>query len=58
MSNAFFGEGSGPIFIDDAQCLGNETRLIDCTANMGFSDCTHSEDAGVVCQGTSVCASD
>ena len=33
-------------------CTGNETRLVDCPSNpLGVHDCSHSEDAGVTCQG-------
>ncbi len=50
-SQAFFGQGSGPILLDNVACSGTETRLIDCPANpIGIHNCVHSEDAGVVCQ--------
>ena len=43
---AFFGEGTGPIFIDEFQCFGAESELVHCTANpVGVNDCVHSEDA-------------
>ena len=49
-TRAEFGRGSGPIHLDNVNCQGDETMLHLCTANeWGFSDCTHSEDAGVVC---------
>ena len=49
---AFFGQGSGPIFFDQTQCAGNETRLVDCTTSgTAVHNCLHSEDAGVICQG-------
>ena len=39
--------------MDNVQCSGTETRLIDCTANaLGSHNCVHSEDAGVRCTGS------
>ena len=50
-SEAFYGEGSGDIILDNVGCTGNETRLIDCPNNgIGVHNCRHSEDAGVTCQ--------
>ena len=44
--------GSGPIVLDDLACTGGELRLADCP-NAGFlvSNCDHSEDASVRCDG-------
>ena len=51
-TNAFYGQGSGPINIDDPACLGSEIRLIDCTFSPTHN-CAHNEDAGVDCSPTS-----
>ena len=49
---AYFGEGSGPIHLTNAQCKNDDTRLLNCVVNMtGVNGCTHSEDAGVICRG-------
>ena len=50
LSNAFYGQGSGPIHIDDVACTGTETNILLCTYDSVTSDCGHSEDAGVQCQ--------
>ena len=50
VGNAEFGEGSGPIQLDDLNCVGNETALINCSARaINEHNCTHSEDVGVRC---------
>ena len=56
-NNGIFVGGIGPIFLDDVGCQGNETNLAECLhIGIGFHDCFHGEDAGVVCpQGTLDC---
>ncbi|XP_029453781.1 HHIP-like protein 1 isoform X2 [Rhinatrema bivittatum] len=46
-----FGEGlSLQILLDDVQCTGKERNLLECKhANVGTHNCSHQEDAGVVC---------
>ncbi len=42
--------------MDNVQCVGTETRLIDCRANpIGTHNCVHGEDAGVRCLATTTC---
>ena len=46
----WFGGGTGPILLDDVQCSGNETSLIQCPhAGVGVHNRYHYEDAGVQC---------
>ncbi|XP_025112202.1 deleted in malignant brain tumors 1 protein-like isoform X2 [Pomacea canaliculata] len=50
VSNARYGRGSGPIWLDDTQCVGNEASILQCRAKpIGSHNCYHSEDAGVIC---------
>lgn len=47
-----YGAGAGPIWLDGVNCTGSETAISKCPAKAwGEHDCTHSEDAGVVCAG-------
>ena len=48
VSFATFGQGAGPIVMDDVRCTATESRLIDCPANFNHN-CVHGEDAGVRC---------
>ena len=53
MRSAGFGDGSGSILLDNLVCAGNESSLLNCSSDVaiGDSDCQHSEDAGVRCEG-------
>ena len=47
-SNAFFGQGTGPILYDNVGCTGNEYVLQQCS-HLTIDNCGHYEDAGVSC---------
>ncbi|KAF1402646.1 hypothetical protein FQV23_0008507, partial [Spheniscus humboldti] len=50
LSEAAFGEGTGPIWLEEVHCKGTELSLWDCPANTLFcKNCDHKEDAAVNC---------
>ena len=52
-SNAYFGVGSGPIFLDDVQCTSSSSQLLECSSRPILThNCLHSADASVRCEGT------
>ena len=45
-----FGEGTGPILLDEVACTGDETSLDQCKHHhWGEHDCHHYEDAAIIC---------
>ena len=54
---AFFGQGNGPVWLENVRCLGNESSIGFCE-HLGWSKnffyyydsyCWHAEDASVIC---------
>ena len=51
-SSAAFGQGIGPVWLDNVHCSGIESRLVDCPSRrINFHNCYYSNVAGVTCQG-------
>ena len=49
-----FGYGTGPIILDSVNCIGNESKITQCThlgVGVTTSNCYHNYDAGVECPG-------
>ena len=49
-TNAFFGQGSGPIWLDDVDCSYYDYRFSNCDhSGWGVENCNHQDDVGVIC---------
>jgi deleted-in-malignant-brain-tumors protein 1 len=50
LTDSFFGNGTGPIFLNRTACNGNEADLLDCSHfPYSSSSCNHGQDSGVIC---------
>ena len=46
-----YGQGTGPILMDDVACTGNENSISDCNYNGPDSSDSHNLDVSMRCQG-------
>ena len=51
---AAFGQGTGPVLLNNIRCTGTEFSLLSCSRS-GTPYCFHSSDAGVVCPPCELC---
>ena len=52
LQSAYYGYGSGQIWLDNVNCVGNEVTISDCPhIGWGNHNCYHGEDASVRCLG-------
>ena len=50
-SNAFFGQGTTPIYLDAVQCSGSEVNIFACPS-ITTPNCGQADNAGVQCHPT------
>ncbi|XP_049332882.1 scavenger receptor cysteine-rich type 1 protein M130-like isoform X2 [Astyanax mexicanus] len=52
LGKSHFGSGSGPIWMDDVDCSGSESRRKNCRSPVwGKHDCNETHNSGVICSG-------
>ena len=50
VNNGIYGLGTGPVWLSNVNCRGNESSLAMCQyTGLNNTGCTHLQDAGVVC---------
>ena len=49
LRNAHYGQGTGPIYITEVLCTGNESSLLECAFTNSTESCNHGMDASVIC---------
>ena len=53
--SARYGQGTGPVWLNNVQCLGNESDLFACAHSGSLNqNCKHDKDASVKCLGMCV----
>ena len=52
LNGAYYGQGSGSIWMSGLQCVGSESTVRDCRSQESVAEnCGHHQDAGVICSG-------
>ena len=51
LATSEFSPGTGPIFLDELECRGDEERVLECQHFFGIHSCTHDQDAAMRCVG-------
>lgn len=47
---ATYGQGSGPVWLDNVKCMGTETSIEECSHNSwGSHNCYHWKDVSISC---------
>ena len=52
--SAYYGQSTGPIWLNRLLCTGSENNLLDCNRAVDIGNtygCSHSEDVSIVCPG-------
>lgn len=47
--NSKFGNATGPIWLREIFCFGNEVDILHCLSDPDTQNCDHSLDIGVIC---------
>ena len=51
-ANSRYGASSGKIWLDDVACTSSSSKLLQCSSSpIGSHSCSHSDEAGVKCEG-------
>ncbi|XP_019850242.1 PREDICTED: deleted in malignant brain tumors 1 protein-like [Amphimedon queenslandica] len=54
--SAYYGQSTGPIWLNRLYCTGSENNLLDCNRGVDIGNaygCSHSRDVGIVCPANS-----
>jgi deleted-in-malignant-brain-tumors protein 1 len=56
LTRGSIASGTGPIYLSDLHCTGNENSLLDCLREdsqpTGLQSCDHQQDVAIQCRGT------
>ena len=55
LENAYYGAGSGSIYLDDVICSGSESTILQCSHSLvGRHSCDHGDDVSVNCSDSGI----